>query len=289
MIVDHLVTRSVVRSVAMVFTAITPLAAAYFLYLFAYNETPLDTLAHQIPLVLKLLQDNTTSLASTKQFHYHHQQYLLPGPHVTTTSALSPLNSMPAGATSLSATLSKSSSAVDCYYGSSSSNNFSPPHHLPPCENNINTLSLSPAMSGLVALVALLDDYGYDHPNKVIPGYQYLTTLLQPLQTGLRPVIAFVTSDRMLAWMASLLHFWMAMEILFYIHFWTRLGQAQTVDRVPKGPRNRQERKELFRKCIDTIGKGPRAKRWAETWFDTGKTSQKVKFEDIGRSNMMQW
>ncbi|KAF9346634.1 hypothetical protein BGX34_003747 [Mortierella sp. NVP85] len=270
----------------MVFTAITPLAVAYFLYLFTYNETPLDTLVHQIPLVLKLLQDNTTSITTIQQFH--HQQYLLPGPHVTTTSALSPLNSMPAGSTSMSATLSKST-ALECYYGSSSSNNFSPPYHLPPCEGNPTTLTLSPAMNGLVALVALLDDYGYDHPNKVIPGYQYLINLLQPVHAGLSPIIAYVAWDRMLAWMASLLHFWMAMEVLFYVQFWTRLGQSQKVDRVPKGPRNRQERKELFRKCIETIGKGPKAKRWAETWFDTGKTSQKAKFEDIGRSNMMQW
>lgn len=79
------------------------------------------------------------------------------------------------------------------------------------------------------------------------------------------------------------------MELLFYLHFCSRLGQAQVEDRVAKGPKNRQERKELFRKCMETVGKGARARKWAETWFDTGKSSQPVKFENIGRSNMMQW
>ncbi|KAI8346698.1 hypothetical protein B0O80DRAFT_226862 [Mortierella sp. GBAus27b] len=285
MIVDHLVTRSVVRSVTLVFTAIAPVAAGYFLYMAAYKETPIDTLVHQIPLALKLIQGNTTTIATatTTQLLY------LPAPHVTASAAaVSPLSSISAGSASMGAL---SSSAVDCYYGGSNSNNHSPPHHLPQCETD--TFNLSPAINSLVALASLLDYYGYNHPKKIIPGYQYLTALLHPLQEQLspllQPVMSFIASDTMLTWMTSIVHFWFALEVLFYLHFWSRLGQAQTIDRVPKGPKNRQERKELFRKCLETIGKGPRAKRWAETWFDTGKTSQPVKFEDIGRSNMMQW
>ncbi|KAG0021927.1 hypothetical protein BGZ80_001411 [Entomortierella chlamydospora] len=67
------------------------------------------------------------------------------------------------------------------------------------------------------------------------------------------------------------------------------LRQAQTVDRVASGPRSRQERRELFQRCLETVDKGEGAKRWAETWFDTGRTTQPAKFEQIGRSNMIEW
>ncbi|KAF9187990.1 hypothetical protein BGZ51_000925 [Haplosporangium sp. Z 767] len=146
-------------------------------------------------------------------------------------------------------------------------------------------------MGGLVALVTFLESRGYRDPVN-IPGYQYLMAL-QPLRAKLGPwldpVLSFVASHQTLAWIIFIFHSWMATELMFFIHFWTRLRKAQEVDRVTKGPKSPQERRELFHRCNETIEPGDSTKKWVETWFDTGRTAQPAKFEEIGRDNFMQW
>ncbi|KAF8927918.1 hypothetical protein BGZ58_010025, partial [Dissophora ornata] len=152
-----------------------------------------------------------------------------------------------------------------------------------------DSFNLSPATSALLALATFLESHGYRDPVN-IPGYRYFIAL-EPLRARLdpvlNPILAFISSHQTLAWIVSLFHIWMASELLFYIHFWTRLAHAQVVDRVPKGPKTKQERRELFQRCLETIDRGEGAKKWVETWFDTGRTAQPAKFEEIGRSNMM--
>ncbi|KAF9114870.1 hypothetical protein BGX27_009515 [Mortierella sp. AM989] len=255
MIVDHLLTRSAVRSMGLMFAAIVPIATGYFLYMIAYKETPVDTLIHQVPILLHLLRSNSTAhvLAS----------------HTTPTPAAvsSPLDSMPAGSS---------------LFSLSPFSNYDL-HHMSEKE----TFNLSPAMNTILALATYLESQGLHDPVD-IPGYQYLSTF-QPLRARLAPVLSFIASHQTLAWIVSLFHIWMATELLFFIHFWTKLRQAQTIDRVAKGPKTRQERKELFQRCLETVGKGEAAKRWAEIWFDTGRTAKPAKFEQIGRSNMIEW
>ncbi|KAF9172836.1 hypothetical protein BGX20_004755 [Mortierella sp. AD010] len=255
MIVDHLLTRSAVRSMALTFASIVPIATGYFLYSLAYKDTPVDTLINQIPILLRLLQSNTTAHVSI--------------PHTTFTPApiSSPLNSVPTGSSP---------------FTSSSYSDYDLSHI-----SEKDSFDLSPAMSTILALATYLESQGLHDPVN-IPGYQYLS-IFQPLHTTLEPVLSFITSRQTLAWIVSLFHIWMASELLFFIHFWTKLRQAQTVDRVASGPRSRQERRELFQRCLETVDKGEGAKRWAETWFDTGRTTQPAKFEQIGRSNMIEW
>ncbi|KAF9571314.1 hypothetical protein EC968_000753 [Mortierella alpina] len=270
MIVDHLVTRSAVRSVGLVLAAIVPLATGYFVYMLVYNETPLDTVLAHLPVVLQLLQSNSTAASIPA-----HAFLNTPSPSTATASA--PVNSVAAPSTPFA--LSSASASIH--------NN-----NIPPLTDSHPHSSLSPAMSSLLALAAFLERSGYRDPVN-IPGYQYLIAPLAPLRHRLEPllepVLAFVASHKTLAWIVSLFHMWMAAEVLFYLHFWTRLGQAQEVDRVAKGPRNSQERRELFQRCLETIAKGDGAKKWVETWFDTGRTEAPAKFEQVGRSNMMIW
>ncbi|KAG0057051.1 hypothetical protein BGZ83_001898 [Gryganskiella cystojenkinii] len=61
------------------------------------------------------------------------------------------------------------------------------------------------------------------------------------------------------------------------------------MDRVLQGPKTSRDRKELFVRCMETIPPGEGAKEWVETWFDTSRTAQPAKFEQVGRSNMMHW
>ncbi|KAF9427184.1 hypothetical protein BGZ76_002439 [Entomortierella beljakovae] len=252
MIVDHLLTRSAVRSLWFIFAAIVPLATSYLLYTVAYKESPVDTLIHQIPIILRLLQSNTT--INNLAF-----------PHTTSSivAVSSPVNAHPVS-TSI---FSQSFSDYQWF-------------HLTEKES----FSLSPAM---LALASYLESQGLHDPVN-IPGYQYLK-VLQPLRAKLQPVLSFISSHKALAWIVSLLNLWMATEILFYIHFWSKLRQAQLIDRVSKGPRTNQDRKELFQRCLETVDKGEGAKRWTETWFDTGRSAQPTKIEEIGRSNMLQW
>ncbi|KAG9321508.1 hypothetical protein KVV02_001941 [Mortierella alpina] len=270
MIVDHLVTRSAVRSVGLVLAAVVPLATGYFVYMLVYKETPLDTFLAQIPVVLQLLQSNSTA-ASIPAHAF------LNTPSPSTAIAPTPVNSVAAPSTPFA--LSSASASIHN-------------SHIPHLADSHQHSSLSPAMSSLLALAAFLESRGYRDPVN-IPGYQYLIAPLAPLRYRLEPLVepvfAFVASHKTLAWIVSLFHMWMAAEVLFYLHFWTRLGQAQEVDRVAKGPRNNQERRELFQRCIETIAKGDGAKKWVETWFDTGRTEAPAKFEQVGRSNMMIW
>ncbi|CAO3571857.1 unnamed protein product [Mortierella alpina] len=270
MIVDHLVTRSAVRSVGLVLAAIVPLATGYFVYMLVYKETPLDTLLAQIPVVLQLLQSNSTAASIPAHTFLH-------APSPSTATAPTPVNSVAAPSTPFA--LSSASASIR--------NN-----NIPHMADSHPHSPLSPAMSSLLALAAFLESRGYRDPVN-IPGYQYIIAPLVPLRHRLEPllepVLAFVASHKTLAWIVSLFHMWMAAEVLFYLHFWTRLGQAQEVDRVAKGPRNSQERRELFQRCLETIAKGDGAKKWVETWFDTGRTEAPAKFEQVGRSNMMIW
>ncbi|KAF8983592.1 hypothetical protein BGZ46_009938 [Entomortierella lignicola] len=251
MIVNHFVTRSAVRSIGLIFATIVPIAAAYFLYMLAYKETPVDTLSNQIPILFRLLQSNTTSYATTS--------------HTSSTpSAISsPLNSVPIDSS---------------LFTSSSFSKYDLPHI-----SEKDSLNLSPTM---LALATYLESQGLHDPVN-IPGYQYLRAF-QPLHSRLEPILSLIVSHQTLAWIVSLFHIWMASELLFFVHFWTKLRQAQQVDRVATGPKTRQERRELFQRCLETVEKGEGTKRWVETWFDTGRTAQ-PKFEEIGRSNMIEW
>ncbi|KAG0196380.1 hypothetical protein BGX28_010222 [Mortierella sp. GBA30] len=276
MIVDHLVTRSAVRSIGLVLAAVVPLAIGYFCYILIYKETPLDTFFAQIPVFLQLLQKTNST---TKFIPTYTISTTASSPATATMTTVYPVNSVTAPSSPFTS------------YSSSSATSASIHNNIPPLTGNNNFSSLSPAMSSLLALVTFLESQGYRDPVN-IPGYQYLIAPLEPLHHKLKPlwepIIAFVASHQTLAWIISLFHMWMAAEVLFYLHFWTRLGQAQEIDRVVK-PRSCQERRELYRRCLETVDKGDGAKKWVETWFDTGRTESRATFEQIGRSNMMTW
>ncbi|KAF9271578.1 hypothetical protein BGZ68_003343, partial [Mortierella alpina] len=194
MIVDHLVTRSAVRSVGLVLAAIVPLATGYFVYMLVYKETPLDTLLAQVPVVLLLLQSNST--AASIPAHV-----FLNTPSPSTATAPTPVNSVAAPSTPF--TLSSASASIH-------NNNI--PHM---ADSGHHHSSLSPAMSSLLALAAFLESRGYRDPVN-IPGYQYLIAPLAPLRHRLEPllepVLAFVASHKTLAWVVTLFHMWMAAE-----------------------------------------------------------------------------
>ncbi|KAF9084881.1 hypothetical protein BGX23_010154 [Mortierella sp. AD031] len=135
-----------------------------------------------------------------------------------------------------------------------------------------------------LSLANFLEGLGLRDPTQ-FPGYRHLIAL----QPYLAPIVAFIATHQTLAWVVSLLHLWMATEVLFYIHFWKRLARAQEVDRVVKGPKSPEERRELFERCMETVERGAGARKWVETWFDTGRTEQPGKCEQVARSNMMQW
>ncbi|KAF9581600.1 hypothetical protein BGW38_001330 [Lunasporangiospora selenospora] len=260
MIVDHVVTRSAVRSLAMVCAAVVPLASAYFLYMLAYNESPVDTIIHQAPIVLQLLRSNRLSASA---------------------HGLPPL---PASARALSPPSSSSP-----LFGMQQ-RQLQQLHH---SIDSSEPYQLSPAMNGILAIASYLESRGYSSNHVYafsdLPGSQYLAAF-QPPKAILDPVLVFISSHQTLAWIVSLVHLWMATELIFYVYFWKRLSQVQEIDRVVKGPRTQQERQELFQRCLETVGNDSESvKRWVETWFDTGRTHRPVKFSDIGRSNMMHW
>lgn len=237
MIVDHLLTRTGVRSLGLLLAGIVPLAGSYVLYSVAYKETPVDTVINQIPALLQLLQSNITSAA-------HFRLSLSPIPSDTNSSVIA------------------------------ASSNASMPH----------STALSPIAATLFAIVQYVDSHGYRNPAN-IPGYQYL----QPYKKTIDPFLAFISSHRTLAWIVTLFHLWMLAELLFYISFWKKLSRLQEVDRVVKGVGARSKRSELFQRCLETVEEGDGVKRWIEIWFDTGRTKQPAKFEDIGRENMIHW
>ncbi|KAI1318595.1 hypothetical protein EDD11_006286 [Mortierella claussenii] len=237
----------------------------------AYKETPVDTLLHQIPILIHLLQSNTTAAVEAVSASSEGGPSYIPNASHFTTAG--PMISMAAAGSSFMASAVPD---IDSLHNLSETDRF----------------KLSPAMSALLALATFLERRGYRDPTN-IPGYNYFWTVLHPILTKMEPVLQpvshYLASYQTVAWMITVFHIWMATELLFYIHYWVRLAQAQLVDRVPKGPSSKYERRELFQRCLETIGEGAEAKRWVEIWFDTGRTAEPAKFEEIGRSNMMHW
>ncbi|KAF9418560.1 hypothetical protein BGZ94_009668 [Podila epigama] len=249
MIVDHLVTRTGVRSLGLLLAGIVPLAGCYALYSVAYKETPVDTLINQIPLILQLLESNATTESSR--------------PFLSTPPVYSDGDS--------SSLLTSSSSS-----GNNDSMHFTA------------STAQTPLAATLLTILHYIDSNGYRDLNN-IPGYQYLISALHPYRDVIDPFLAFVSSHQTLAWIVTLLHLWMVAELLFYISFWKKLSRLQEIDRAVKGVGNRAKRNELFQRCLETVEGGEGVKRWVEVWFDTGRTKQPAKFEDIGRENMIQW
>ncbi|KAF9378357.1 hypothetical protein CPB97_009611 [Podila verticillata] len=237
MIVDHLLTRTGVRSLGLLLAGIVPLAGSYVIYSVAYKETPVDTVINHIPALLQLLQSNTTSAAD-----FHLSSSAIPSDTNNTVIA--------------------------------ASSNASISHPTAP----------SPIAATFLTIVQYIDSHGYRNPAN-IPGYQYL----QPYKETIDPFLAFISSHRTLAWIVTLFHLWMLAELLFYISFWKKLSRLQEVDRVVKGVGARSKRGELFQRCLETVEEGDGVKRWIEIWFDTGRTKQPAKFEDIRRENMIHW
>ncbi|KAF9130375.1 hypothetical protein BGW39_003124 [Mortierella sp. 14UC] len=272
MIVDHLVTRSAVRSLGLVCAAVVPLATSYLLYTFTYKETPLDTLIHHVPLVFHLLQSgNATQITTATVTGAGAASYLYPTP--ATFAASTPVSSISSFDSMLGLSPDLIASATAAMFGTG-----------PPSSSKDDTFALSMTMRMTLSLATFLEGLGLRDPTQ-LPGYQHLITL----QPYLAPIVAFIATHQTLAWVVSLLHLWIAAELLFYIHFWKRLARAQQVDRVVKGPRSPEERRELFERCMETVERGAGARKWVETWFDTGRTDRPARTEDIARSNMMQW
>lgn len=259
MIVDHLLTRSAVRSVGLLSAAIVPLATLHFLYILAYNESPIHTVISELPRLLHILQSNTTTSYSDGRF--------------SNIAQATPLYSSLAEG-SFNPTVSSSPSST-----TAPSLDFSDP---------VNATTFLTRLALNVA--SFLETRGYSLPMdpSTIPGYSYVLALAPLKPLVLDPILAFISSHRTLAWIVLLVHAWMAAELVFYLHFWTKLSQAQEVDRVCTGPKTRKERHELFERSLETIEPGPGVEHWVETWFDTGRTS-KPKFSEVGRTNMLQW
>lgn len=254
MIVDHLLTRTGVRWLGIVIAGVVPLASSYFCYMIAYKELPLHTLLNEIPLVIQLLQANPSVLTDSLVYG---------APYLSSSDPLPPsasANSPP------SATLS-----------ATSFNSIAGPM-LPPRK------ALSPFTSAFVAFVHYLDSHGYRDLSN-IPGYHYLIAL----QPHLNPILSFISSHRTLACIITLLHIWMGAELIFYIMYWKKRARLQEIDRVVKGVGPKERRKELFQRCLETVEEGDGVKRWIEVWFDTGRTKQRARFEEIGRENMIHW
>ncbi|KAF9572009.1 hypothetical protein EC968_010413 [Mortierella alpina] len=272
MIVDHLVTRTGVRSLGLLITGIVPLASSYFCYMLAYRESPVDTLVSQLPLVLQLFQANASTL-------------LLPGLLPEDTAAHGRLLleniSIPGESPLASPSIHGPSHATLTYAAATTA----------PSSPTLSTTPdalLSPLVRGAIVLVRYLESIGLNHP-QVIPGYRHFVAL-QPLkERWLDPVLAFLSLHQTLAVILTGLHLWMAAELVFYILFWKKLARLQKVDRVVKGVGAKAKRQELFQRCLETVEEGDGVKRWIEVWFDTGRTKQPARFEDIGRENMLRW
>ncbi|KAF9300948.1 hypothetical protein BGZ91_009684, partial [Linnemannia elongata] len=262
MIVDHLVTRSAVRSLGLVCAAVVPLASSYLLYTFTYKETPLDTLLHHIPLVLHLLQSNGTQTTTTASAalaaaaaagagvggREGAASYLYPTPATFTTAT--PASSISSFDSMLSPDRMIASAAATIMGGGGRET----------ANDTFDPFALSLTMRMTLSLATFLEGLGLRDPTQ-LPGYDHLIAL----QPYLAPVLAFIATHRTLAWVVSLLHLWMAAEVLFYIHFWKRLARAQEIDRVVKGPKSPEERRELFERCMETIERGAGARKWVET------------------------
>ncbi|KAF9084390.1 hypothetical protein BGX23_010577 [Mortierella sp. AD031] len=275
MIVDHLLTRTGVRWLGLVLGGVVPLASWYLFYMLAYNESPVDTLMNQIPFMLQLLHaNNTSSSLLTNTFGDS------PLPVIPFDSAAASAQSIASSATAPSAISVAAAAAVSSIASSA-------PSVEQPIVGSITTTSSPVLSSSIIALVQFLDTHGYKDIRQ-IPGYQYLIAL-QPLKEQLSPLLNFISSHQTLAWILTGLHLWMAAEVVFYFMFWKKLARLQEVDRVVKGVGAKAKRRELFERCLETVDEGEGVKRWIEVWFDTGRTKQPAKFEDIGRANMVSW
>ncbi|KAF9134300.1 hypothetical protein BGW39_007468 [Mortierella sp. 14UC] len=275
MIVDHLLTRTGVRSLGLVLAGVVPLASWYLFYMLAYNETPVDTLVSHIPFMLHLLQSNTSSLSSVGLDNNFGDNSPLP-PIIPFDSAAAAAVSAPSSLLATVATAVVNAIA-------------SPPAPTALQRMAGTTSTSSPVLSSsIVALVQFLDTHGYRDITR-LPGYQYWIAFGQPLKQHLSPVLNFISSHQTLAWILTGLHLWMAAELVFYFMFWKKLARLQEVDRVVKGVGAKVKRRELFERCLETVEEGDGVKRWIEVWFDTGRTKQPAKFEDIGRANMVSW
>ncbi|KAF9178720.1 hypothetical protein BGZ51_007465 [Haplosporangium sp. Z 767] len=264
MIDDHLVTRTGVRSLTWIISGIVPLGSSYFCYMLAYKESPVNTLINQIPFMLQLLQANASSVLSSldnsgsNSFH----QYSL-------VNSIPVINNLSPGSPSSTSIMAAAATATSF------------PSEVP------TVTILSPALSMFVSFVRYLESRGYDNMD-AIPGFRYLVAL-EPLKRHLDPVLRFLSSHQTLAWTLTVLHLWLAAELVFFILFWKKLARLQLVDRVVKGVGSKAKRKELFQRCLETVEEGDGFKRWIEVWFDTGRTKQLARFEDIGRENMIHW
>ncbi|KAK3842477.1 MAG: hypothetical protein J3R72DRAFT_132096 [Linnemannia gamsii] len=275
MIVDHLLTRTGIRSLGFVLGGVVPLASWYLFYMLAYNETPVDTLMSHIPFMLHLLQSNSSTSALALNNSLGENSPLQPIIPFDSAAAVTAQSSVPVTATAtvvaaaVSAIASPAHAAMQSVAGSSSTS--------------------SPMLSSsIVALVQFLETHGYKDITH-LPGYQYWIAIEQPLKHHLSPVLNFISSHQTLAWILTGLHLWMAAELVFYFMFWKKLARLQEVDRVVKGVGAKAKRRELFERCLETVEEGEGVKRWIEVWFDTGRTKQPARFEDIGRANMVTW
>ncbi|KAG0316878.1 hypothetical protein BGZ97_006257 [Linnemannia gamsii] len=239
----------------------------------AYNETPVDTLMNQLPFMLQLLQaNNASSFAFAQSNNNISGDSLLPS--IPFDSAAVPAT------TAISSVAASVASAVGAIAAPATTSTIT-------TEQPISGSTLPVLSSSIVALVQFLDTHGYKDIRQ-LPGYQYWIAL-QPLKEQLSPVLNFISSHQTLAWILTGLHLWMAAELVFYFMFWKKLARLQEVDRVVKGVGAKAKRRELFERCLETVDEGEGVKRWIEVWFDTGRTKQPAKFEDIGRANMVSW
>ncbi|KAG0041596.1 hypothetical protein BGZ83_001598 [Gryganskiella cystojenkinii] len=180
----------------------------------------------------------------------------------------------------LSSSLLASSQSIDSGINSYSNNNSS--------EIRRTTNPSSLVVTYVLQLVHFLQSRGLKNC-ETIPGCPTVLSWKEPVLEFLQPVIRFVATHRALTFIMAVLHLWLAAEVVFCVMFWKKLARLQEVDRVVKGVGSKAKRTELFQRCLETVGHGEEVKRWIEVWFDTGRTSQPAKFEDIGRSNMIHW
>ncbi|KAF9272608.1 hypothetical protein BGZ68_002266 [Mortierella alpina] len=239
----------------------------------AYRESPVDTLLSQLPLVLQLFQANASTLLLSlplSEGTAAHGHFMLDNISIPDES---PVASSPSIHSASHATL---------VYAAAAAAPSSPTLAARP------NAVMSPLVRGAIVLVRYLESKGLNHP-QAIPGYRHYVALLPLKERWLDPAIAFLSLHQTLAIILTGLHLWMAAELVFYILFWKKLTRLQKVDRVVKGVGAKAKRQELFQRCLETVEEGEGVRRWIEVWFDTGRTKQPARFEDIGRVNMLRW
>ncbi|KAF9917426.1 hypothetical protein BX616_001050 [Lobosporangium transversale] len=286
MIVDHLITRTGIRSLGLLIGAIVPMALSYFCYMLAYKESPFFILLDHLPLIIQLLNTDVSTLGHNdtglldllRPFHQH----LISEASISNISP-SAAATHPSTTPIASAVSSALSAAKLTLKDTADVAAESIVHDLP---SKVAHSLPSPIVNVFIAVLKYLDRHGYRDP-KNIPGFQYLVAL-QPLMHFLKPVLNFLSSHRTLTAIVTMLHLWMAAELVFYILFLKKLKRLQTVDNVIQGIKSKAEREEIFQRCLETVEDGDGAKKWVECWFDTSR-KKPARFEDIGRQNMVCW